>query len=1322
MASYNSSDVTDMIRSKRVFLGTYCPPSSSCGGGGGGNGETGPTGPPGANGKTVLNGVGPPSSTVGTPGDFYLDTSSYVMYGPKYSNYYQNWSDMAGSLYLGTPNIYNYAYLQNLPASNVVCNVNILPITNLNVQFAAYDNSNAPSSLVITNTSTNTSAQIVLDLSTKYSLVAGTTYNLEYTCVPGDTLMDLRFQNGGNTGQQVIWTNNPWFASESLVGPAGTDGLSGPTGPTGPVAGSDTQIIFNQSGLAGATGTFTFDYMSGTLNVSSLYVSNTTTMSGNLFMNLCNICNVGTEGFSKRIVGLAFSTPPLSTTVSGAYRYYVIGSDTTLLLDGTVSNVKYFAVGGGGGGGFNVGAGGGAGGLQTNDINLSGIVTLSQYNTGYITLCATSYSITVGSGGPGAVDEGNGQSGGNTTFSGTEFTTITALGGGGGGSYGPQPGVDGGCGGGGSFTNGAWLEQPDIEPGGAGSQGYSGGLGNTVTFITGGGGGIGSAGGDAGVVSGNGGSAMTYLDVSYGGGGGGGAGLVYPSGSGGGGGAGDGSFWDGSEVSVLPGEDALSNTGSGGGGGGNGGFGGAGGTGIFILGIPTVQATLSDERGLDLGTVKIDQYLNMSINSTSNIALNPSGGNVYVSGNIVPTLDNYYDLGATGVSWRHLYVGGGTVYIGGIAISSNTGTNTIEFTSTTGGGDIGIAGASGVMGPTGPTGLDGPTGPTGPTGPVAGINAQIIYNNSGVPAGNSALTFDQATGTLTASALTVTNATSMTGNLNMNLCNISNIGTATFQSNTIMRGTLTLNTSNIALGISAGITTQGNNAIAVGAFAGNSNQGSNCIAIGSNAGSANQSVGNTNSIAIGVQAGQTSQGASSVAIGYNSANASQGTFSVAVGNAAASISQGITCVAIGSLAGSNTQSVGAVAVGAAAGQITQGINSVALGYIAGYSNLGNNSVAIGYKAGETGQISNSIAINATGGALNPAVSGFHVAPVRSVTTTQNPILSYNPSSEVITGGALTTSYSGSVPGLTITGTDTAGGAGYMNFLRVTNTSSGVTNPTKTLRVNPTGGLELLNSAYTSNIFSIADNGTLYVGGGNAGGTVNNSATSNYISMNGQSHIYDDGNMHIHATSGTMWINTSGGQISLMSQQVGGGSVGTGLGIGTSSLTAYVTISGGKTYTIGGYGYLATIGAGTGAGTTATYSLAANNRIQAVEFDATSDERLKDISGAIAADDAIRFVQSVSGMYYSWKSDPSAGLRAGFIAQDMHRAGYDHLISTIPNATLSGHVDDDGFTHPEGIQLTLNYSSITPYHHEAIKYLLAKVEALERTISNLMSSR
>jgi hypothetical protein len=45
--------------------------------------QTGPQGPAGANGNTVLNGTGGPASTLGSVGDFYLDTASDVIYGPK---------------------------------------------------------------------------------------------------------------------------------------------------------------------------------------------------------------------------------------------------------------------------------------------------------------------------------------------------------------------------------------------------------------------------------------------------------------------------------------------------------------------------------------------------------------------------------------------------------------------------------------------------------------------------------------------------------------------------------------------------------------------------------------------------------------------------------------------------------------------------------------------------------------------------------------------------------------------------------------------------------------------------------------------------------------------------------------------------------------------------------------------------------------------------------------------------------------------------------------------------------------------------------------
>jgi hypothetical protein len=58
----------------------------------GGTGPTGPTGatgaqgPAGTNGNTVLNGASTPTSGVGNDGDFYLDTATETLYGPKASS------------------------------------------------------------------------------------------------------------------------------------------------------------------------------------------------------------------------------------------------------------------------------------------------------------------------------------------------------------------------------------------------------------------------------------------------------------------------------------------------------------------------------------------------------------------------------------------------------------------------------------------------------------------------------------------------------------------------------------------------------------------------------------------------------------------------------------------------------------------------------------------------------------------------------------------------------------------------------------------------------------------------------------------------------------------------------------------------------------------------------------------------------------------------------------------------------------------------------------------------------------------------------------
>jgi hypothetical protein len=66
--------------------------------------------------------------------------------------------------------------------------------------------------------------------------------------------------------------------------------------------------------------------------------------------------------------------------------------------------------------------------------------------------------------------------------------------------------------------------------------------------------------------------------------------------------------------------------------------------------------------------------------------------------------------------------------------------------------------------------------------------------------------------------------------------------------------------------------------------------------------------------------------------------------------------------------------------------------------------------------------------------------------------------------------------------LQIAGYANKGGTGYHDFLKVTNSYSSATNPNKYLRLNGTGGLEIVNSAYTAIIFSLSDAGAVSFGG------------------------------------------------------------------------------------------------------------------------------------------------------------------------------------------------------------------------------------------------
>ena len=309
-------------------------------------------------------------------------------------------------------------------------------------------------------------------------------------------------------------------------------------------------------------------------------------------------------------------------------------------------------------------------------------------------------------------------------------------------------------------------------------------------------------------------------------------------------------------------------------------------------------------------------------------------------------------------------------------------------------------------------------------------------------------------------------------------------------------------------------------------------------------------------------------------------------------------------------------------------------------------------------------------------------------------------------------------------GLTVNGQNTKGGTGYTDFLLVTNTNTGTTNPNKYFRLNSIGGLEILNSVYTASTLTLTDTGILSVGGGNLATTSSSDGVTNYLMLgNNNTQIYDDGNTHIHSrgASKAMWINTNGGQLNLLTQSpTSTGGIGSGIAIATGTLNGYVTINTGTTISTAAYGYLTTAGAGTypGGSQSVPISLYATNRIWGQEIDAFSDERMKNIMGEINLEDGINLVKKLKPIKYTWKEGEDKGVKAGYSAQQVSKSGFNHLISLIPRDGLEETIDDDGFLSPKNTQFSMNYDQVTPYHGVVIKYLLEKIEALEKEINEL----
>jgi hypothetical protein len=233
-------------------------------------------------------------------------------------------------------------------------------------------------------------------------------------------------------------------------------------------------------------------------------------------------------------------------TTSGPYKVHTFKTvGTSTFITNKQVTAEVLVVGGGGGGGNNVGGGGGAGAALYSSL---------------FSIPAGSYTITIGGG--GAPD---------TNGSSSIFSSLTAVGGGRGGSWRGGSGASGGCGGGGAGDSGV---------GAAGTVGFAGGS-STGNISSGGGGGMGGPGFNAVVGKTEGGAGGLGATYSVGGASylvcGGGAGSSYRTAPAvvAAGGSGIGGSGANSEFGPGP-TNPTPNTGSGGGGGGGGTSGAAG--------------------------------------------------------------------------------------------------------------------------------------------------------------------------------------------------------------------------------------------------------------------------------------------------------------------------------------------------------------------------------------------------------------------------------------------------------------------------------------------------------------------------------------------------------------------------------------------------------------------------------------------------------------------------------------------------------------------------------------------------------------------------